>query len=206
MADLTVFTHEPELVEQPAGKVRVLVLRSPFALNREEHHIAEGRTLAAIVADLALEDWTDALVAIDGHVVEPKWWPSVRAKAGHVITIRVIPRGGGGSSGNKGWIQIAAGVLLIAIGVVLIAGGAITFGALAGAGIPLVVMGIGLVAGGALTLIFPPASVPKLKSGAGADAPVFSITGARNTANPYGAIPRVYGAHKIFPPRTEGRA
>jgi hypothetical protein len=67
-------------------------------------------------------------------------------------------------------------------------------------------MGVGLLASGAITLIFPPPSLPKLKSGTGGDEPVFSITGSRNQVNKYGAITRVYGRHRIFPPHGRSAA
>jgi predicted phage tail protein len=133
------------------------------------------------------------MVALDGRPVEAKWWAVTRPKADHLVTVRVIPRGGGGSSGNKGWIQIAAGVVLIVVGVIFTLWGG-------GIGVPLIVMGVGLVIGGALTLLLPPPSLPRLKSGSGAEAPVFSITGSRNTVNQYGVICKVYGRHRVFVP------
>jgi hypothetical protein len=183
---------EGELVDREvAGSVRVLAMKSPFSFARTETFVAEGKTLASILADLELEDWKDALVSIDGHPVPPNMWQFVRPRADHLVCIRVVPRGGG-SSGDKGWLQVAAGIILIVVGVVLLLYG-LPFA------VPVIALGVSLALGGALSLIFPPPSLPRLKSGSGSDSPVFSITGTRNTANPYGAICRVYGRHKIFP-------
>jgi predicted phage tail protein len=190
---LTPYIAEPEIIDrQAAGSVRVLTLPSPFSFAREEQSVPEGRTLAEILASLELENWKDALVAIDGRPVKQEWWATTRPKPGHLVCIRCIPRGGGGGS-DKSWISIAAGVILIVVGILLL-------GTWAAPASPyLITLGVGLVVSGALQLIFPPPALPRLKSGSGAENPVFSITGSRNVANPYGAICRVYGRHKIFP-------
>jgi sulfur carrier protein ThiS len=199
MDDLTPYVAEPEIVDrEPAGHVRVLALKNPFnpMASRVDQQMPEGSTLGDIIRSLGLAD-QHPLVSIDGSPVPLEWWDRVRPRAGHVVVVRAIPRGGGGGGGNKGWIQIIAGVILIIVGIVLAVG---TWGAATPFGIPLIIMGIGLVAGGAIALLMPPPSLPKLKSGSGGDSPVFSITGSRNTANPYGAVPKVYGRHRIFPP------
>jgi predicted phage tail protein len=101
----------------------------------------------------------------------------------YIVTIQSVPRGGEGSS-DKSWIQIAAGVILVVVGIIL------AFTVWGAAFSPyLITAGIGLALSGALTLIFPPASLPKLKSGSGSDQPLYAITGSRNTANPWGALP-----------------
>jgi sulfur carrier protein ThiS len=198
---LVPYVPEAEIVDDaPAGFVRVLVLRNVFTLDRFERRIPEGQTLAEIVRGLGLPGWQSALVAIDGEAIPHRigstdWWALVRPKAGHVVTVRAIPRGG---NENKGWIQVAAGVVLIAIGIILIATSPTTAGLGAVIGVGLITMGVGLAASGALTLIFPPPGPQKLKSGSGNDAPVFSLTGTRNIADPHGAITRPFGRHKIF--------
>lgn len=199
MSTLAPILLEPELIaDQPAGHVRVLALTNPFTLAREDRRVPEGSTLADILRSLALPDWQSALVAIDGEPVPAEWWEHVRPRAGHLVTVRVIPRGSSGGSSDKGWIGIIAGIVLIIVGIVvgILAGwtgiGAVVAGALISAG-------IGLVISGAATLLFPPPQLPKMKELAG-DQPVFAITGSRNVANPWGAVPRVFGRHKIFPP------
>jgi hypothetical protein len=175
---------EGEIVDREvAGAIRVLALKNPFTPGRVESHVPEGSTLLDIVTGLELEDWKGALVAIDGLPVEQKWWASVRPKAEHLVTVRAIPRGGGGS-GDKGWIQLAAAVVLIVVGIIL---WATPFG------VPLIILGIGMAISGALTLLLPPPTLPKLKSGSATDQPVYSITGSRNVANPWGAPPSKIG-------------
>jgi sulfur carrier protein ThiS len=192
MSDIALL--EPEVDgTQPTGRVRVLAMLSPFSMARIERHVPAGTTLADIVRDLGLQDWQDALVAIDGRLVEQKWWAATCPKPDHIVTVRVVPRGRMSSS-DKGWIQIAAGVVLIIVGALTVE---------FGIGVPLIAMGAGLVISGAVTLIFPPPSVPKLSQGAADDAPVYSITGSRNVANNYGAVTKVYGCHHIVPPNVE---
>jgi hypothetical protein len=189
---------EGELVDEPAGRVRVLALLSPFTLDRRDFRVPAGQTLDDIVRGLQLPSWKDAMVAIDGRPVKPECWAYTRPHADHLVTIRAIPRGGGGDSSNKGWIQTLAGVVLIVVGILL---AFTTWGA---AFAPYVITaGIGLAISGILTLVMPPPQIPKLKDRSGTDQPVFSITGSRNTANPWGSVPRPFGRHHMFPGRRQ---
>lgn len=61
---------EGEIVDEPAGYMRVLTLPSPFSFAREEQFVPEGRTLAETLANLELENWQDAMVAIDVRPVD----------------------------------------------------------------------------------------------------------------------------------------
>jgi hypothetical protein len=189
---------EPELVDEPSGKIRVLVLDNPFTLDRRDLTIDAGDTVEAIIRNLGLASWKDAMVAIDGAPVRSEWWARVRPRSGHVMTVRAIPRGQG-DSGTKGWTQILAGVVLIIVGILLLDT------PLAALSPYLISAGIGLAISGAITLIFPPPQLPKLKDRSSSDQPVFSITGSRNIANPWGVVPRVFGRHAIFPPKEGAR-
>lgn len=180
---------EGELVDEPAGYIRVLALCSPFTLERRDFRVAEGGTLGDIVRGLGLPAWKSALVAIDGSPVPLEWWERVRPRADHLVTVRAIPRGQGDSE-TKGWVQILAGIVLIIAGIVLIE---------TPFGVPMIMMGVGLAVSGIVTLVLPPPQLPKLKDRSGTDQPVFSITGSRNVANPWGVVPKVYGRHRIFP-------
>jgi Putative phage tail protein len=187
---------EAELVD---GKVRVLCLENLFTLTRRDFEVDEGQTLGEIVRALNLPYWGDALVSLDGDPIERKWWDRVRPKKDHIVTIRAIPRGGGGGGGNKGWIQLMAGIVLMVVAIVLIwvygTGAAIFPYALS-----MLTAGIGMSVSGIITLVLPPPQLPKLKDRSHSDQPVFSITGSRNQANPWGAVPQPYGTHRIFPP------
>jgi hypothetical protein len=184
---LATYVHEAEIVDQ----VRVLALLNPFTMQRVELYLDEGLTVGEMVRAAGMWDWTGAVVHLDGALVPESLWERVRPYAGHLVTIRAVPRGGGGS-GNKAWITVAIGVVVLIVGIVLA-----VFGF--GVGTPLIVAGIGIILGGVMQMVMPPPQVHKLKD-ATADKPIFSITGSRNAVNPYGAVPRVYGKHKIFPP------
>jgi hypothetical protein len=71
---LAPYVATPEIVDRAvAGSVRVLTLRSPFTLTREERYVPEGSTLANIIKDLELEHL--ALCADEGV---PREGPSMR--------------------------------------------------------------------------------------------------------------------------------
>jgi hypothetical protein len=201
MADLIPFTHEPEIVgEQPAGFARVLALTNPFTMEREDRLVPAGATLQEIVDGLALRSWKSARVELDGVEIPIDEWATTRTRKDSIVVARAIPRQSGGG-GNKGWIGIVLGVVLIIVGIILAftpVGAGSPF--LTSLGVGLIVGGIGYAISGVLALVLPPPQLDKLKSGAGNDAPVFSITGARNQLNPYGVVPRILGRHRVFPP------
>jgi hypothetical protein len=173
--------------EGVAAMIRVVALRSPFSLEREEHRFAEGITLEEILADLDLHRACTARVFVGDVLVPERWWPFVRPKRGHVVTVRAVPLGGGG--GTKSILGIVLGIALIAVGLYT--------------GLPTIGIGVGLVVGGLAGLIFKPkANLSALGAvtGFGKESPALAITGAHNTSAPYSPIPRVYGAFNIFPP------
>ena len=137
-------------------------------------------------------------------------WGLVKPKAGTVITVRAALAGGDGEKSPLRTILTLAVIaasfiappLLLgaeAAAAPLISGLAITTGQALGAA-------IGIIGTLVVNAIAPPPQ-PRLSgldgSGGGAlsrTSPTLSITGTRNTANRFGAVPRVLGRHKIFPP------
>lgn len=192
--ELAVRVVEAELLEDEGlvGQVRVRTLPNPFSLECRDFTVPEGTTLEAIVDRAELAEWTGAYVLLDGDMVPRGWWKHVRPRAGHLVTVRALPAGG--DNGLKGALQIVAGVILIIVG-------ALASGFLQPYGPGLIVAGIGLILGGLVTLLTPPPQLPRVKEFAGGtmDAPVFSITGARNQANPYGPVAMILGRHLIYP-------
>jgi hypothetical protein len=184
---------EGEIVDDTelAATVRVIVLRSPFSLTREEHQAGEGQTLAEIIERLDLHRGCTARVFVGDILVPEAWWSRVRPKAGRTVTIRAVPHGGRGG-GAKSIIGIVLGIVLIVASFIP----GLQF---------LIGPGIGLVIGGVASLILAP--TPGKFAGL-SDAPgigskeslALAITGSRNRTNLYGVIPRVYGRYKVFPP------
>ncbi len=167
---------------------------------------AEARlTLHDIVARALpdLPDGVPVVVSIGDMCVPKEHWHLVRPKAGHVITVRPVPMGGGGDKNILGTILSIA---------VLAAAAVVSGGALAGAlgpafaagglGATALAAGISVVGGMLVNAIAPPPK-PRLPELGGAQeqvSPTLFIEGARNQARPYGVIPRVFGRHRMLPP------
>lgn len=219
--------HGEVMPPEVAGKeLRLVACVNPFSTARSDVSLPAGGTvlelLRAAGADAALI--RHAHVAIDGWPIARAHWHVVRPKPGRLVTVRVVPgMGGGGGGGGKNPLRIILSIAVLAasffLGPVLggalgsafygsqaafqaatLFGGSITAASVfnaAASGI------IGLVGSLLVNAIAPPPR-PALaeRSGLGAlerTSPTLAITGAQNRANPYGAVPRVFGAHRVFP-------
>lgn len=188
-------------VEPP---VDVLALKNPFTFERTRLVLRGGETITEILAKLDVPPWADAWVELDGWRVPRALWPRTRPKAGHRLVVRLIPgmEGGGGDDNKTLRIIILAVILIVAIVTTIL-----TWGALG----PVWALALGgallTVGSFAVNMLLPPAlpSIGKLAAINGAtgrpqESPTLSITGSRNSANPYGPIPKIYGRHRLFPP------
>ena len=158
----------------------------PFEQRRVDYVLQEGMTVAEIVGviqpDPLLREY--GVVFVGGTMVEREWWPLVRPKAGALVSVRILPRGGGT------W-RIVAQVVLVAAAVALAVG-------IPGIGIYLAA-GL-LVAGQLLLNVFLPPPVPKLSRDNGDASPTYSITGSRNQARLWEKAPFLLGLFRVTPP------
>lgn len=192
------------------GLVPVAALPGPFSTRRVDLQAAEGQTLDVIVAsaipDPVLRGFARVwLVSADGQESEvpERLWPRVRPRAGVLVLVRVVPRGGGQGGGGKNVLRlvlaiavvVAASVLAVPLGSAIssAAGGAIgtaTATSLAGT----VLTTVGMLA---LNALIPPPK-PNL-SALSASRLSLTLTSTANQANPFGPVPRVYGRMRVFP-------
>ncbi|OAN53902.1 hypothetical protein A6A04_13500 [Paramagnetospirillum marisnigri] len=190
--------------------------------------IEPGHTLAQIVDEAHRRGNVPetmrggAVVQVNGEIIPPTMWRSVKPKIGAnvVVTVALHNGGGGGGGGGKNPIATVLSIAVIAAAVyfapILAAGVVNGFGmttvmtaaqmAAVGTWTTVFTAGIGAVGMFAVNAMFParPPSMPSL-SGAGAassysDSPTYSVTGASNRANPFGPISAVLGRHKGTPP------
>jgi len=202
-----------------APTTHLSICPNPFTADRIDLELPAGETLADMMRAAGTEPDTisHALVFIDDWLVPRAHWAVVRPKPGRIVTVRVVPMGGGG--GGKSPLRIVLAIAVIAAaawaGAAL---GPIVGASLFGPGTALglsaataAALGQGLVAGAvtllgnlAVNAIAPP---PKPSLGALSGrfdgertSPTLSITGTQNRANPYGPVPRVFGKCRLFPP------
>lgn len=197
----------------PSKGIRVVAATHPLKVGeRVDRYVNEGLTLAEILEVVQ----PDALLRLHAHIfindirIPQVNWHLVRPKYGAIITIRVLPQGGGG--GGKSPLRIILTIAVLAatlafaqpLGAYLLSGAAST--GIAGFTITAAQLGGALISvvGGLLVNALAPIRPPKLNdlssSRQGAESPTLSITGSRNQANLFGPIPVVLGRHKMVPP------
>jgi hypothetical protein len=178
------------------------------------HYLAEGPTLEeALIAsgwDMALRDFT--IVIVNNQEVTA--WGDYRPKEGDVIRVMLRPSGGRGGGAGK---QILAAVAIIVVAIVAAYAAPILAGALAPAlGITsaagVAALGAGIAAGitiaGALAIgaLVKAPSMSQGTIGANPDNSfsdsnsIYSVSGASNSVNRYGVVPRLYGRVRVTPP------
>jgi len=158
--------------------------------------------LEVLQPDPALRRFAHVYVGDD--YIMPTWYAHVRPKAGALVTLRVVPQGGGGGKNPLRTILmigiLAASLAVGYFGAAPLLGsafGAGTFGATLLAG------GIALAGSLITSVLFParPPSLPALTGfGESRDSPTLFIEGARNQLRSFEVVPVVLGRHKQTPP------
>lgn len=175
-------------------------------------HLPEGETLVSMRRRLRfLPDDFDSrggVICINGHVVPSAVWGMVKPKPmAHgvptEVTFHLPPMGGGGQSGKKNILALVASIALTAATGFIAGGGLATkFGwsaAMFGRGaIGSLALAAGVSLAGSLLIssLVPPPTIPTGKQIQNPGAA--SVEG--NVLEPNGAIPRVVGTRKVFPP------
>ncbi len=143
--------------------VPMIVCPKPFSLDgRTVKQLRPGMSITDMLWEFDLNpDTLPARVLIDDCVVEKAYWHRVRPKANHLVSVRVIPEGGGNQGKDILRIVAMVGVLAMAIAAPWAAGLAgatlLSTGTVGGA---LLTAGIGIA--GSLAMSGPvPAPLPR---------------------------------------------
>jgi len=186
----------------------------PFRPTRFDDAVPVGLTLEEIIARGLDRMNVPASLRGHGHAyvgdryVPREEWGQVIPGHGEIVAYRIVPQGGGG--GDKGALRIILTIAVIAAAVLTqqyylanfatyTATGALTTGSsLMSAGIAAGISAVGMLAINALVPVKQP-SLPSTTSEK--DSATYSISGARNTLNPFGTVPILLGRHRIVPPQ-----
>lgn len=194
-----------EVLSPKTDLVEVIACPHPFKTIQVNYELPAGLSILEILEivqpDPILRQ--DARIFIGDYYIARENWARVRPKPNTRLTIRIVPRGGGGS-GDLLRIILMVAVVVIAIAlpyalpaeiaattVIGAAGAGITVGGLITAGT--------LLVGGLLINALVPPPKPKLNN-LKQDTPTNFISGTRNQANIFGVVPNVLGKHKFTPP------
>jgi len=204
--------------------VKVVAVPHPFKVQRVDMVVADNNSLGDILA-LAQPDTVlrrHAHIVLNDKIIPRSEWEAVYPKMNDIVTIRVVPMGGGG--GGKNPLRTILTVAIIAaafiapyainayLGTLGTVGGMTSASgfALTAFGTAVVkgaVMGIGMLAMNALAPPKTP-SAPSMGMLSGTsglrDSPTLFIEGAKNRPNPFGIVPVVLGVHKSVPPLGAG--
>ena len=203
----------------PAG-VTVRAWRKPFAEGVPQRlDVPAGLTLAEIVTRLGWPAWCHGYTVIEvgdaawrhrPQRVPPDWYGRVRPNPGTEVRVWLVPLGGGGGGGGKNPLRTVLMLGLVVatlafagpVGTALVGAGGITvFGSVLTAtqvGAALV----GVVGSLLINALVPPPR-PRLSqlSGGLRDSATLSVSGTRNRLDPFGQVPRLFGRHKVVPPK-----
>ncbi|MBX4965445.1 host specificity factor TipJ family phage tail protein [Rhizobium binae] len=190
-------TTAPVEIIAPGESVDVYLRRSPLRSEREHISAPAGLSIEEIIERCEIEP-TRLYVAINGHSIEKENWRRIRVKPGASVTIVKVP--------GKGALRAIAG-LVVAIFAAVVAPWLATsvLGLAAGstaASVATGLIGAGISLAGSLIInaLFPVAKPDSLPN----TTTLYSIGGAQNQAAQYGAIPEIFGTHRISPPYAAG--
>ncbi len=187
-------------VTEHTDMINVAMVPHPFAVERINAQIGEGKNIAEMIAEFQVDaELTPyAHVYLNGDYVPRDKWHLVRPKAGTVVSIRMVPMGGG--DGGKNPIRTILSLAVMVGTGYLAAGmtGGIFSQSFMGMSVgKLAVGGVNLVANLALNALAPP---PKPRFSSEKESPTLFIQGAKNQAVPFGRVPKVLGKHRFVPP------
>lgn len=164
--------------------LQVHVVPHPFAVERIQHQMPSGLSIASIIARVQpnAQLAQHAHVYIDGHYVVQKHWAHTRPKSGTTLTVRMVPMGGGG---GKNPLRTVLSMAIAAASPMLVSGltgylGAAQASFLGVNAGRLITTGINLLGRLALNALAPPAR-PRFAAGQ-KESPTLFLQGARNQA------------------------
>lgn len=165
--------------------------------------VPEGMSIRQIVYRSGCHD-PAVTVEIDGVPVPRDRWDETPPAASHVL-VSVPVHGGGGKDPLRTLLTIAVVFAATLSGQYYGAAIAAEMGVTSAAGVSTVTgltSAAVMTAGGMLVNALAPIRAPELTGGAQsyADSPTYSLSGSRNAAQPFGAIPVILGRHRFYPP------
>ena len=163
---------EIEKNAEPKTHVPMVVCPRPFTMEgRQVRSFAPGESIAQLMRQCGLDpSRIPARVFLDDQLIESAYWHVVKPKAGHLVSVRIIPEGGGGQGKDVLRVVAMIGVLALALSAPYLAPAAwglttatysgvafSTLGSFVAAGISIVGM---LAVNGPIPLPLPRRSVP----------------------------------------------
>lgn len=197
---------DAEYILPSDNQVDILLRASPFETNVERLSASAGISIGEII-QMCFPNGDAPFkyinVTIDGNLVYREYWDRVRPKSFCVINVVVVPRGSAVKKIVAVVVAIAAIVIAPILAAPLLSGLGIAAGTAAATAITgVIASGLSIAGSLAVNALFPTSNAGIQQSASSVEDqtnPLYSIGGAQNTASPYGAIPVVFGTHRVSP-------
>lgn len=186
--DPIIFSPEIDLARKrdiiPVDKLQVSACPHPFKADRLDYIVPVGSTIQQIIDIVQLDPVLKehGLVFLNDIQINKDIWHRVKPKHGAIVSIKMLPRSGGG------FLRVFAMVAVTAL--------AITAAPFLG---PFGAAGISIFGGLLVNYLLPPPT-PKMSKNYGNESQTYAISGQRNSSTPWGKVPFLAGRHKITPP------
>ena len=173
-----------------------------FSVERVDHTLPLGLSIAEIIATVQPDDILRPYVHafINGDYIPQENWAAVRPKQQAIVSLRMVPQGGGGKNPLRTILSVALLAATPQLGALIGSGLSAQFGGAFSLSLTskLVTGGLNFVARLALNALAPPS-----RSGfsrAPRETQTQYIQGSRNRIEPFGNIPQVLGRPRMVPP------
>ena len=165
----------------------------PLSSKRVDRIITEGSSISDILDICKIPKEAHTRITINGNYLRTDNHARI-VKAGDVVSIRVVPSGGG----DKNIFATIASIIVIAAAAWVAPIATAAYGAVIGAAVGAATMVVGTLL---VNAVFPPPS-PDMGgvSSSTTESQIYSISGVRNTVSPYGVRPQILGTHRFTPP------
>lgn len=140
------------------------------------------------------EDRPGCSVYLGQRRMNPAAWRLIRPKAGTQVRVVVVPEGGNGFLRTAAFLALAVGAAFLAPYLIPAA----MVGTAGGAALAAGITGGITVVGGLLINALIPVAQQSMGSLSSNPASTYSISGARNRADPWGPVPAVLGRHRVY--------
>ena len=173
------------------------IIDSHFGESALQVEVGAGLSVDGIVRQCEIPEaiWSNVVIVLNGIEVARGEWDSVYPVQSDVISIHVVPLGGGDGKQILRLIAVVA-VAIAAPGI----GSAIAgkLGITSSIGVGAVQAGVAIVGSLAINALIPPPTIRPNVPGGSATSNAYFLSGQSNRARPYEVCPVTYGLHKIY--------
>ena len=172
-----------------------------FAESAIKFEVAQGLSVLGIVKQCEIPEaiWSNVVIVLNGIEVTRDEWDNVYPVESDVISVHVVPLGGGdGKQILRLVATIAIAIAAPGIGNAFGAQFGAAIGVSAKTGTALLTAGVAVVGTLAVSALIPPPTIRPNVPGGSATSNAYFLSGQSNRIRPYEIVPVTYGEHRLF--------